>query len=196
MEADEEAVSEVEQEGQGGDEFVRFSEALPAWWMVLYPGSLGGAERGVRRGMGARVLALPGDWWLGWSGWQPVSQERDEAQWDAILEAVKLFKRPHGKDRGRSSSSSSGRRRNRRWVSEEERAQRTTRGASRAIVRRPTYRLERPMNEFLWRFYDANELTSHLSFFLSCVMNLFQTTQPRWWVGSSRVVGVASGREV
>ena len=99
MEADEGAVSEEEQEGQGGEQFVQVAEALQAWWKELDPGSLGEAERGVRRGMGEGVLPLPGDRWLGFQAgnqWTSV-QCRDEAQWDAILEAVKLFKRTHGR---------------------------------------------------------------------------------------------------
>jgi len=71
MEADEGAVSEEEPEGQGGEEFVQVAEEVQAWWSELDPGSLGEAERGVRRGMGEGVLPLPGDRWLGWSGWQP-----------------------------------------------------------------------------------------------------------------------------
>ena len=38
MEADEGAVSEVEQEGQGGVEFVPVAELLQAWWKGLDPG--------------------------------------------------------------------------------------------------------------------------------------------------------------
>jgi len=35
--------------------------------------------------------------WVGQTGNQFGGSERDEAQWDAILEAVKLFKRTHGR---------------------------------------------------------------------------------------------------
>ena len=37
MEADEGAVSEEEQEGQGGDEFVRLAEEVQAWWKRTGP---------------------------------------------------------------------------------------------------------------------------------------------------------------
>jgi hypothetical protein len=95
MEADEGAVSEEEPEGQGGDEFVQWLKSA-SLVEELDPGSLGEAERGVRRGMGEGVLPLPGDRYL---GFQPGNQHnpRDEAQWDAILEAVKLFKQTHGR---------------------------------------------------------------------------------------------------
>ena len=54
---------------------------VQAWWKDVDPGSLGEVERGV-----------PG--WVGQAGNQVT---RDEAQWDATLEAVKLFKRTHGR---------------------------------------------------------------------------------------------------
>ena len=99
MEADEGAVSEEEPEGQGGEQFVQVAAALQAWWRLLDPGSLGEADRCVRRGMGEGVLPAAG---VG-SGFQPGHQirnsanSRDETHWDAILEAVKLFKQTHGR---------------------------------------------------------------------------------------------------
>ena len=59
MEANEGAVSEEEQEGQGGGQFVQLAAAVQAWWKEVDPGSLGEAERGVRRGVGEGVLPHP-----------------------------------------------------------------------------------------------------------------------------------------
>jgi glycine/D-amino acid oxidase-like deaminating enzyme len=95
MEADEGAVSEGEQEGQGGEEFVRVAEEVQAWWKDWTQARWEKLNEAFGEGWEKECFPYleTGTW-----GFQPGNQYtpgRDEAQWDAILEAVKEFKRTH-----------------------------------------------------------------------------------------------------